>query len=142
MVLTAAHCKGSFAGQTLVGAYRKWETTNGAEWVGTRAEIRHPSYNDQDQRFDFMLVPLARTVNKRTIPTNGNAGFPVANAMLTTIGMGFVQESGPGSDLLRKVTVRHVPLAQCNSGAMYGGWVDGQTMLCASSPGKDSCYGT
>jgi trypsin len=127
-----------------VGAYRKWEETNGAKWIGTKGEFRHPQYNDQTQEYDFMVVPLNQRVNKARLFVNGMASIPAPEGTqpLVTIGMGNIKESGPGSDILRKVTVNHVPISQCNSGAMYGGWVDGPTMLCASARGKDSCYGT
>jgi secreted trypsin-like serine protease len=143
IVLTAAHCLGAFQSWALVGAYKSASTDYGADVVTSNVEFRHPSYNSDSQTYDFMVVKLSRpSINNATIKLNTQAGYPSGSAALRTIGMGTTSENAAvGSDVLRKVAVTNVPAVRCAK--LYpAGWIIGATMMCASAPGKDSCYGT
>jgi secreted trypsin-like serine protease len=143
IVLTAAHCLGAFQNWALVGAYKSASTDHGAELIMSNVEYRHPSYNSNSQTYDFMVVKLSQlATNHTTIKLNTRAAHPSGTVALRAIGMGVTSEKATvGSDVLRKVSVNHVPAAKCAK-KYPAGWIVGATMMCASAPGKDSCYGT
>ena len=152
-VLTAAHCVEYEAPDNIVvilGDHNKenendpYEITNDVKKI-----ILHPKYvpetsNDNSYN-DIALLQLSKPVrNKKGIRSACLPKYepidPRYPDMLIT-GWGRVRPSGPYSEVLLKAKVDLIPRNKCKE--MYG--KDGgnvtERMICASSPGKDTCQG-
>ncbi|GKZ00404.1 hypothetical protein MPSEU_000993400 [Mayamaea pseudoterrestris] len=146
ILLTAAHCNGSpWTGDVIVGAYRYKTVSDGAELIGVKGQFLHPKWGGiYNYRYDFMVVALnskAANINGRTV-SKLSSGRPARGEVLTTLGMGTVTEGKPYlfPAVLQEVNVAYVPTSQC--ARQYGSnFIYGDTMICASSPNKDSCQG-
>ena len=124
MVLTAAHCSGTFGGTLRIGSI---DRNSGGVTARMRYEIKHPNYKGSNN--DFMLLKLDREVNKKTIKLNGKANSPTVNEPLTVIGFGRTSEGGSSSNRLKQVKVPYVSHEKCRS--VYGNTIRKETMLCA-----------
>lgn len=158
VVLSAAHCRGAFVGNVLVGAMRMDSTQLGAQWrevdsttSGDFGMHVHSNFNRRTLVYDFMIFKLKSPVTKSgLVPAklNRDASNPSilssdgSGQLLETCGFGTISEgSYELSDSLRKVTVNYVPHDTCNN--QYRGSINADTMLCAGvvEGGKDSCQG-
>lgn len=147
-VLTAAHCV--FSGGNLVppsayiavaGTNRVGDGTGNASAV---AEIiPHPSYNPAAFDNDLALIRLAtplKAMKATLVSAETEAELGAAGNMATVIGWGAIFSGGPGSNLLKQVSVPLVSPAQCAS--YYAGRLT-DNMICAgfAEGGSDSCQG-
>ena len=140
IVLTAGHCKG-YWNTAWVGAYKYQSTSYGAEKISSTKQIRHPSYDGNTYNWDFMVVQLSKSSSKSTIRLNNDSSNPSGSENLKVIGLGVTSENSYNDPTyLREVTVANVPASTC-AGKYDGEFFSTATMMCAASPGKDSCYG-
>jgi trypsin len=145
MILTARHCTYDIGFVTRIVAYVNMtgETTGSYERDVTSA-IRHLSYNPKTEQNDIMLlklnnpvlgVPLVQLNTDRDAPSDGEA--------LSVFGFGVTtySDSATTPSRLQVVTVNTIAHDDCNDDNSYQGQVYDNEMICASAPGKDSCFG-
>jgi trypsin len=146
MILTAAHCSGSFAGtyndNVQIGGIQR-DGSDG-EFITAEKEIPHPKYNEESQQNDIMIVKLYRPSTAPLQMLNFNKNLPLQNEALTAIGYGDLSEDGGHyTGNLQKVDVNVKDFNTCRKtvGQVYA--IDNKTMLCAgvTEGGKDTCYG-
>lgn len=147
VILTAAHCKSAWKGNALVGAYRRSEDKDGAEYIPVRRRSVHPYWGGVDTfEYDFMLVFLQHPP-KATARVQLARSEPMVNETVTTIGMGVVKETGGSPTTLQKVNLTYVPALQCATkyykADLFEGdeLIDLNSMVCAFGENKDSCQG-
>ena len=161
VLLSAAHCQGSFRFATLGMSDRS--NANQEERSGQRITIRtdrtvvHPAYRwtaaNPDIDFDFMLVKLTSPVDTAQFPPvqlNRNPRVPRRDAEpLTIVGWGATDVYGQRlSPTLQQATVGYVSPATCDQsdgyiqGAYYSyrGFLT-SSMMCAWSGSADACLG-
>lgn len=150
-VLTAAHCvQGESASDSAFSVWVGGHNLNRAS-QGYRRDVtqivRHGQYNDNTLVNDIALLKLASpipsevsTVLLPTMALMNGAGAP--NQPATVSGWGALSEGGSSPARLHQVTLPIVSNAVCNSGAAYGGEINGK-QICAglAAGGKDSCQG-
>ncbi|CAL4063217.1 unnamed protein product, partial [Meganyctiphanes norvegica] len=104
----------------------------------------HPSYNSAGQDNDFSLLELATPVDLESVdpdirpvclPSTSNPSQYEGVPSIVS-GWGAILSGGSQPDALRDVIVTTMSNSQCNE--YYEGGIFG-SMICASSPGKDSC---
>ena len=149
-VLTAAHCCVGFPKPEVVilGDHKENENDPYEIRIDVKKIIVHPGYYYDDQN-DIAILKLAKPVrNKKGIR---NACLPkyeprqqeVKEMLITGWGGKYFQ--GPTSNVLLKAEVDLVSRKKCKE--MYNKPLNGQTgditerMICAASPGKDTCQG-
>ena len=144
MVLTAAHCSGSFD-KIEIGKYKKNDITDVSEEFESDFEIVHPDYDDDTTRFDIMLIKLSgRSTLAKPVRINRDKGVPSNGSMLTVIGMGY-NANWELPNVFQEASVQYQINDQCDDIVdEYGITLDGDLypdMLCAGFEGRDSCYG-
>jgi trypsin len=138
-LLTAAHCNA-------VGLTAVLGTNGDTNIFGRNAvtmRLPHPDYRDKIFN-DVMLLRLAKPiVGIVPVQLNDMAARPLPNETLTVIGLGTdTADAYFPSEYLREVNVEAKSQAGCNTAyASEGFFINERTMLCASSTGKDSCFG-
>lgn len=142
IVLTAAHCMGSFLEGVYVGGTNRIDSEN--EFRAVDFEMPHPDYISFDLD-DIMIVRLSSPSTAPIQEINWNANEPGKNERVKTIGYGVTDESGiePIANL-REVTVNNVNMLRCK--LQYKGTglhISTKSMICAGTRkgGKDSCQG-
>ena len=146
-ILTAAHCVDDMNKRDL----RKYKVTLGDHDLSTTSEaqslrrgvsaiIFHRSFDPRKMDSDVAIVKMnAPVVFSPTIQPIGlvAAGSSHTGRLVTVAGWGTRAAGGGISNVLRKVKVRVVSRRSCQDAypRLTG------TMVCASSPGKDSCQG-
>lgn len=161
VLLSAAHCQGSFRFATL-GMYDRFNADE-EERSGQRITIRtgrsvvHPAYRwttaNPDIDFDFMLIKLTQRVDPSQFPPiklNRNTRVPrYDNQPLTIVGWGATDVHGQRlSPTLQHATVGYVSPSTCDKsdgyiqGAYYSyrGFLT-NSMMCAWSESSDACLG-
>ena len=161
VLLTAAHCQGSFKFATLGITDRS--DAKDEEKAGQRQTIRtgrtviHPSYrwtpSSPDIDYDFLLVKLTSPADAARFPPvrlNRDNRVPrYDNQPLTIAGFGATDKDGSDlSDTLRHATVGYVTPATCD---LADGYIAGlyysfrgfltPSMMCAWSATADACLG-
>mmetsp|Transcript_22749 Transcript_22749/g.56361 ORF Transcript_22749/g.56361 Transcript_22749/m.56361 type:complete len:413 (-) Transcript_22749:177-1415(-) len=144
MVLTAAHCEGSFD-VIEIGKYEKYDVTDISEEFDEFVQIKHPGYDDITTRFDVMLVKLNKSATlAKPVRINRDQSLPSNGEMLTVIGMGY-NANWELPDVFQEASVRYQINDQCDDIVdEWGITLDGDLypdMLCAGFDGRDSCYG-
>ena len=146
-ILTAAHCVNKVNKRNL----RDFTVTLGEHDLGTTSEaqslrrgvsaiIRHSNYGETHDS-DIAVVKLNEPVvfSSSIQPVGLVArGSDYTGGLVTVAGWGTRYVGGQISNVLRKVQVRVVSWRSCRDA--YGLDIT-NTMVCASSPGKDSCQG-
>ena len=138
IVLTAAHCAGAFLDS---GIYIGGILLDGSDGrlVGVSREIPHPSYDQDNDLNDVMLVQLEEPVTDTPIQElNFDENIPADGETVTVIGSGFTMEGGPFAATLQVVEVNIVDFDTCQN--FFGNIVD-DIMVCAGADARDSCQG-
>jgi secreted trypsin-like serine protease len=106
-LLTAAHCRGAFAGRAVFIGGTNIYGNDARDSVQAVKEIVHPSYNSNNNRYDFMLVRLQRstTVSPVALNTNSNTPFNSGSAAIV-IGYGRTTSTSGLSASLREAQVQ------------------------------------
>ena len=100
----------------------------------------HPSYNDQSQDYDYLLLKLDGASSYPTVTLNDGKLVDIQNGQdLTVMGWG-LQNAGDdtGSSLLKETTVDYMSKQKCD--AILPSLVT-DNMFCARRTGTDSCQG-
>jgi Trypsin len=144
MVLTAAHCSGSFE-KVVIGKHSIYDPSDASETFGIAQEIIHPNYDSETTRFDNMLVLLdGRATLAQPVRVNSDPLVPVQGQSLMVVGWGY-DENWDTPDVLMETQVTYTRNPECvniqdENGATLKGDLYGD-MLCAGAEGRDSCYG-
>lgn len=144
MVVTAAHCAGTFAGTVLY-----FGTTDifGRDALDARraiAEYPHPNYDDYYATNDIMLVKLNTKSTITPVPYNSDPLEPADNDRVKVIGYGHTAYQGNKSDTLLEVEIEIVNSQSCANTyvRVANADFDADTMLCAGGiENRGSCQG-
>ena len=139
LVLSAAHCSDVFfEGSTL---YIGGLNLDSGENRTVVRRVIHPNYNDDTLDNDFLVILLSSNSTKEPIEMNSDVNFPsIPGTDLTIIGFGnLLHGSDQVPDRLQEAVVDFVVDSSCERA--YRNELTPSIMLCASSPGKDSCEG-
>lgn len=144
MVLTAAHCIGSF-NKIEIGKYMKNDILDESETFVSFSETMHPDYDEETTRFDVMVLKLNETSKMgKPVEINRNDYVPSDGTILTVVGMGY-NGDWELPQAVQETTVEYDVNSECSEIIdEHGTTLDGDLypdMLCAGSAGKDSCYG-
>ncbi|CAL4196629.1 unnamed protein product, partial [Meganyctiphanes norvegica] len=133
--------------QVLLGNHHLLETDAAELRVDVKRVIDHPAYWNIDK--DFSLVELANPLDLDALaphirpiclPSSSNPeqydGVPAIVS-----GWGTTSLGGPQPDALQEVTVNTISNAECNEDYNLTSGIITSSMICALSPGKDSCRG-
>ena len=131
VVLTAAHCQGSFDYDVRVGSVYD---SAGGQLVDTikQEEAVHPAFENATLANDIMLVKLAKPVYVAQYASwNAVNGVPGFNSQreLTSVGFGKLSNGGPLSDTLQKVNLSYLNNDQCDE--LFSGTIHASSQLCA-----------
>ena len=147
----SSQCNPVKSDNVTIGAFTRGEThePEPVRSVSRSIDYRivHPDYDVEAWVMDMMLlklhgpvpdwIPRIRLNNNNSIPADGDA--------VTVIGMGRLDEDAKLGfpEVLQEVNVTVTEYDTCNSDAMYNGFIDDPTMICASVPdgGQDACFG-
>jgi trypsin len=149
VVLTAAHCitEGRtalaqlrvFAGSTSIRA--DLAANDAAHVLGVTAVSVHPKFSQQSMHYDAALLILDQAVaGARALPMATSS--PASGTTVSAAGWGKTgeHETGP-SDRLRSVLLKVGTMRACKRGNAIPGGYFAPSMMCASSPGRDTCSG-
>jgi secreted trypsin-like serine protease len=140
ILISAAHCKGSFINNNIYIGGNTLDGSDAAETLVVTAERIHPSFNNTiEYSNDFMLIKLNKASKAPLVSLNTNSAKPVDNESVKVIGFGDTQYGGYVSASLLEVYVNVVGFSTCQSD--YPGEIDKNSMICAAANGKDSCNG-
>ena len=140
IVLTAAHCFGSFARGILYNGINL-SGGEGELFRGVASEFPHPEYNNETDANDIMLVLLSNpATNVPFQELNFDPDQPISGESATVIGYGRVEETGNISQVLLQTEVDIVDFDTCDE--FFRRILD-DVMVCAGSgtAGRDSCAG-
>ncbi len=148
-VLTAGHCRLYPASQVRAVTGTVDLDGSGGQRIAVDRQLRHPGYRQVvpgAPRDDLMLLHLAEPSAAPTIAfAEGDQGHR-NGTLLRVAGWGSTSYNavndayGPGSPVLRQVTVRVQSDAACTQA--YGAAAyHAEDMICASLPGHDACAG-
>lgn len=150
MVLTAAHCLGSF-NAIQFNRHNLSDESENFETFGILDLFTHRRYSAWTDRFDVMLIKLNGTVSLvDPIRINDSPDAPENNEILTVVGWGgtdYVKGGLLYPDTLQEVDVFYIPNEVCETiededgvSLLDLGWLY-PDMMCAGDKGKDSCNG-
>jgi len=134
-VLTAAHCN--------KGGIKVVTGNTKLSGDGTRRNVkkkfRHEMYKETTIENDIMLLQLSSPVPETPAIMNFDTQFPVARELLTTVGLGRLDENLPSPEILHYVRKNEFPFSNCRF--KYSN-MDRDLQICAGGDGeKDSCFG-
>lgn len=145
IVLSAAHCEPLFSSASnnivIIGGI-------GGEEIEIESAHPHLEYKDGDVTHDFMILKLKNPVYNVTPVKMDQGSYSPTYAegkSLWVAGYGDT-DPVPGEDnvsipgQLLEAEVDYVSQSSCTQAYSYYGIID-DSMMCASSPGKDSCQG-
>jgi trypsin len=141
IVLTAAHCSGTWFGNAIIGSIQI-QGQDGAEMVAIQSEHPHPQFvKDTTEEFDIMIVKLASPSSAPVIQLNQNVDAPIDGTPVTVMGFGTTSEGGAVSTDMLKVDVTAYAFGVCE--ANLGVQLFPATQICAGdiAGGRDSCQG-
>jgi len=154
VVLSAAHCSGTADGKPMSIAHvARWNTLlfgsgDVYDEIRIKKEYIHPrfKYDLNDLEFDFMLLQLQQNSTYQPVRLNDKFFIPNTNNKLTTIGFGHTvpDDTSSTSSALQEVDLNYIPNNICkesNDGkSSYENGIK-PSMMCATAPGKDACFG-
>lgn len=142
VLLSAAHCRGTFLGQSIYMGGTKEDGSDALETMNGVDELLHPSFSSTTLVNDIMLVKLNKSSRATPAAWNSNAALPSsATGDMTTIGFGHTSWQGQKSEILLQVDIPFVDTGVCNAPNSHNGDIDGSVMFCAGGGGKDACQG-
>ena len=144
-VLTAAHCIFFEKPEVVIlGDHKENENDLYERRIDVKKIIIHPKYNNINFNNDIAILQLAKPVRKQKgirnacLPKYEPKQQEVKEMLIT--GWGRKYSGGPLSNVLLKAIVDLVSRKKCKE--MYGITGDiTERMICAASPGKDTCQG-
>ena len=139
VLLSAAHCFGSFEGNDIFIGGNRRTGEDALETIRAVSELQHPSYNSNTNENDFLLIKLQQKGSAPKVPWNTNSAFPEDGRAVVVIGYGHTSDGGNVSDDLLEVTLNMVDDATCRD--TYGDDLFDATMMCAYKNSADSCQG-
>lgn len=145
ILVTAAHCKGSFKGKTVfIGGLRR-DGKDAKNKITAVEERTHPNSNPTSTTNvgdDIMIVKPKTKSTQQIAPWNTDNNTPIVDNSVRVIGWGSTSETGRASDVLRKVDLNVVDSEICRQTySNINTFFDASKVICAAAPGKDSCYG-
>lgn len=154
VILTAAHCTiiDFNAVTAVIGSHTiDGQTTMGEniEKISVQRVYSHPDYSSITNNYDMALVFLkeSATSNVNYARLNSDIKIPTKEDTLTALGWGdtTAEDGYDFSNVLLEVNVDYMENDECDASKdsnndSYEGMIK-DTMLCASSPGKDGCQG-
>jgi trypsin len=140
IVLSAAHCRGYFAGYNVrIGGILR--SGSDSDIRAVKLEVVHPNFDNFTFNNDIMLALLETKSTRPLQGLNFDYNVPDDGDNLTAAGMGNIVEGTSYTGNLRKVSIPKVSFASCNLtvGKIYKLYDD--TMMCAGGEDKDTCQG-
>jgi trypsin len=151
----SAHCLRGSAIAYKVAVGRSDLTSSDGEVIPVDREIQHPDYSWSTDENDFGLLILSQPVSTLSdddiVRINGDASFPTAGDMATTMGWGDTDPDGATLSVsysLLEVDLPVITNEECRSAkGSDNGYTDSyesyifDSMLCTFSPGQDACQG-
>lgn len=143
ILLSAAHCVDNTKTRAWIDDKNLAEGTT----LTITQQLPHPKFNGPSFGYDFALLKLrdpVTNIEPVTLARTSDAHDPERDDPLTVIGFGLTSESGTQlPSVLREVTVNHVSDSACwpKYDEIRIQYDNEETMLCASAPGKDACFG-
>jgi trypsin len=149
VVLTAAHCVAGITdpaalhvlagSHSISGDLARQEAAGHA--IGVSAIYVHPKFTVETMRYDAALLILEHPV-AGVRPLALAASSPPAGAAVSAAGWGETEQDGaPSPDHLRSVALEVGTTQSCKRGNAVLGTYFAPSMLCAGSPGRDTCSG-
>eukprot|EP00816_Leptocylindrus_hargravesii_P011548 CAMPEP_0196808396 /NCGR_PEP_ID=MMETSP1362-20130617/8368_1 /TAXON_ID=163516 /ORGANISM="Leptocylindrus danicus, Strain CCMP1856" /LENGTH=709 /DNA_ID=CAMNT_0042182713 /DNA_START=365 /DNA_END=2492 /DNA_ORIENTATION=+ len=139
VVLSAAHCV-EFADIVQVGRYDLSNSKENFEQFNVIDRRVHPSYDEQSQDYDFLILQLDGASSFSPVTLNDGKIVNFKNGQdLTVMGWG-LQNAGDdvGSSVLKETTVDYISKQDCDK--ILPSLVS-ENMFCARRTGTDSCQG-
>lgn len=104
-----------------------------------KKKFRHEMYKETTIENDIMLLQLSSPVPEKPAIMNFDSQFPVSRELLTTVGLGRLDEDLPSPEILHYVRKNEFPFSNCRF--KYSN-MDKDLQICAGGDGeKDSCFG-
>jgi len=146
-VLTAAHC--STLKYVVLGEHDERFTEGEEMWVEVCGSLEHPSYNSDPLDYDFKLLTLCSAVSFSQIiapaclPSTQGDGSEYEGKTAVVSGWGALSSGGSYPWVLMKVEVATMSNKCCcqNAEKSHSCPEIDDSMICAASPGKDTCLG-
>jgi len=138
VVLTAAHCAPKI-NTVQIGRYDLSDWSGNFETFNIVQSISHPLFNNIDFFYDYALLKLSGKSTYAYAQLNHDREMPTVGSYVTVIGWGATETGGQSSSIPNEVPVQCLSNTQCS--ADYASEKIINTMICASSPGKDACQG-
>ena len=143
-VLSAAHCY-SYIPRVDIGRHDRSNSTEIYETIDVDFAVLHPQYSQYGYAHDLMLLRLKEPSKNTPIALRSPLEDLPPKSKTTVMGWGitstdFISITDVQTDVLLEVEVDIISNELCNSASAYAGVVT-DDMICAGSPGKDSCAG-
>jgi trypsin len=138
VVLTAGHCA-SKVNTAQIGRYDLSDWSESFESFTIAQSIVHPLFNKVNYLYDYALLKLSGTSTYPYVKLNDNPSIPEVGSWANVIGWGATESGGLSSNTPNEVSIQVTSNDQCKTDYSVEQITD--TMLCASSSGKDACQG-
>ena len=144
-ILTAAHCTaGDVASSiTVVVAEHDWTVADGELRFSVCSKTEHPAYESSTVDYDFSILTLCSDISFTQdaspvcLPTQPGSAYD--GVLATVSGWGTLVAGGSQPAQLMEVDVTTLTNPACN--AAYGAGSITESMICATTLGKDACQG-
>ena len=150
VVMTAAHCAGNIT-TVVVGLYNLSDLSGNVQNFTVSEEQKHihSMYNPYTNENDVLLIKLDGNITVvDPVRVNDNSSVPIATDTLAVVGWGatnVTKQQIEYPEILQEVELYYVPNLFCKRVKSVDGFeLDSMLyddMMCATNPGKDSCYG-
>mmetsp|Transcript_8210 Transcript_8210/g.9386 ORF Transcript_8210/g.9386 Transcript_8210/m.9386 type:complete len:317 (+) Transcript_8210:149-1099(+) len=145
VVLSAGHCNTENLNMVIVGTDDFDNLHNNTEAIAISETIVHPSFDKDTLAYDYMLIKLSSPSSFSPARLDTGSCKSLDGAEATAIGFGSLEAqpldlSVPKSfpRFLQEVDIVVMSNSECSK---YYNGISWQYSLCASAPGKDSCFG-
>jgi secreted trypsin-like serine protease len=139
ILLTAAHCAGSFEGFNVFIGGVFFNGTDAKNTIQAVQERAHPEYNDINLENDIMLVKLASRSTQPKASWSSNSRVPLTGSTVRAIGFGVTEFIGDYdilvADTLMKVDLNVFEVDICQDITGF------DSAFCAGAEGKATCFG-